>query len=57
MDVGIGIGSDTDIRYRHPLAVSGCRYRMSVSETDTDIQLPIPTSGCRYRVPEVSGTV
>ena len=52
LDVGIGIGSDTDIRYRHPpLAVSGCRYRMSVSETDTDIQLPIPTSGCRYRVP------
>ena len=41
LDVSIGIGSDIDIRYRHPpLAVSGCRY-----------QKPIPTSGCRYRVP------
>ena len=29
--IGIGIGSDIDIRYRHPtLAVSGCRYRMSI---------------------------
>ena len=35
LDVGIGIGSDTDIQR---LAVSGCRYRMSISETDTDMQ-------------------
>ena len=35
LDVGIGIGSDTDIQR---LAISGCRYRMSISETDTDIQ-------------------
>ena len=35
LDVGIGIGSDTDIQYRHPpLAVSGCRYRVpEVSST------------------------
>ena len=39
LDVGISICSDIDIRYRHPmLAVSGCRYRMTISETDTDIQ-------------------
>ena len=39
LDVGIGIGSDIDIRYRHPtLAVSGCLYRMLISKTDTDIQ-------------------
>ena len=39
LDVGIGIGSDIDIRYRHPtLAVRGCRYRMSISETYTNIQ-------------------
>ena len=40
--IGIGIGSDIDIRYRHPtLAVSGCRYRMSISETDTDIWMSV----------------
>ena len=56
----IGISSDIDTRYRHPtptVAVSGCRYRMTVSKTDTVIQLPIPTFGCRYRVLLVSGTI
>ena len=40
----LGIGTDTDTRYRYlTVAVSGCRYRLTVSETDTVIQLPIPT--------------
>ena len=43
MDVGSGIGSDIDIRYRHPtLAVSGCWYRCRYRK-------PIPTSSNRYR--------
>ena len=50
--IGIGIGSDIDIWYQHPtLAVSGCRYRMSISETDTDIWMSVSgTVGIGYRL-------